>query len=215
MSILLLGDVVPQQKFKSSIDIDASLLLLNLEAPIIKKKAHAIKKAAPHLSSKELVLPAVNSGYTIVANLANNHIMDYGSDGLRDTFTECNEKNVLVVGAGENSDKARLPLIVEVENKKIGIVGCCKTQFGISTLWKPGVANLGPWIYSAIRNLKNRVDLIIISIHGASEDSPWPSPEWQELLHSFIIDEGRFCEGAHVTSKPRLWREVRYELYST
>ena len=197
MSILLLGDVAPQQKFKSSIDIDASLLLLNLEVPIIKKKAPAIKKAGPHLSAKELVLPAVNSGYTIVANLANNHIMDYGSDGLRDTLTECNEKNVLVVGAGENSDKARLPLIVEVENEKVGIVSCCETQFGISTPLKPGVASFGTWIYSAIRNLKNRVDLIIISIHGASEDSPWPSPEWQELLHSFIDEGANIVHGHH------------------
>lgn len=196
MNILLLGDIVSQPKFKSSIDIDASLLLLNLEAPIIKKKVPAIKKAGPHLSSREFVLP-VNSGSTIVANLANNHIMDYGSEGLRDTLTECNEKNILVVGAGENLDEARLPLIIEINNKKIGIIGCCEIQFGISTPWKSGVASLGPWIYSAIRDLKNRVDLIIISIHGALEDFPLPSPEWQELLRSFVDEGANIIHGHH------------------
>jgi len=38
MNILLLGDVLPDQYLKSSIDTDVSLLLLNLEAPIIKEE---------------------------------------------------------------------------------------------------------------------------------------------------------------------------------
>jgi len=39
MSVLLLGDIVPRQRFKSNIGTDISLLLLNLEAPIIVEAA--------------------------------------------------------------------------------------------------------------------------------------------------------------------------------
>lgn len=193
---MLFGDFTSCKNLEFNISTNASLLLFNLEAPIIKKEAFAIKKAGPHLSSNNLVLPITNLKSTI-ANLANNHIMDYGYEGLKNTLIECSKKSVLVVGAGENLDKARTPLVIEINNKKIGIIGCCETQFGTSTHWKPGVAGLGPWIYSAIRDLKNRVDLIIISIHGASEDSLWPSPEWQELLQSFIDGGANIVHGHH------------------
>jgi poly-gamma-glutamate synthesis protein (capsule biosynthesis protein) len=197
MSLLLLGDIVSCKNSKFNINADASLLLFNLETPIIKEGYLPSKKAGPNLSSEELVLPVVNSGSTTVANLANNHIMDYGHKGLKDTLTECGKKKVLVIGAGENLEKARLPIIIEVDSKKIGIIGCCETQFGISTPWKPGVASLGPWLYSTIKNIKYEVDIIIISIHGASEMSLWPSTEWQELLRSFIDAGSDIVHGHH------------------
>ncbi|PKM92498.1 MAG: hypothetical protein CVU81_00135 [Euryarchaeota archaeon HGW-Euryarchaeota-1] len=197
IDILLLGDICSCKNSKFSINGDNSLLLFNLETPIIKKKTSPIKKAGPHLFSKELVLPVVNSESTIVANLANNHIMDFGDTGLMNTLNECYKKNILVVGAGENIEKAKAPIIIDVGNKKVGIIGCCETQFGISAPWKSGVASIGHWIYSAIRDLKDKVDIIIISVHGASEMSPWPSPEWQELLRSFIDTGANIVHGHH------------------
>ena len=207
IDIMLLGDIVSCKNSKFDINNNASLLLFNLETPIIKERYLPCKKAGPNLFSKELVLPVVNSKSTIVGNLANNHIMDYGHEGLKNTLTECNKTKVLVIGAGENLKKARLPIISEVDSKKIGIIGCCETQFGISSPWKSGVASIGPWTYSAIRDLKDKkVDIIIISIHGASEMSPWPSPEWQELLRSFI-DAGADIVHGHHSHVPQGYEE--------
>ena len=206
INIILLGDICSCKNSKFNINTDASLLLFNLETPIIKEEASAIKKAGPHLFSKELVLPVVNTESPLVANLANNHIMDYGDEGLKNTLAECSKKNVFVIGAGENLEQARLPIIIEVNSKKIGIIGCCETQFGISTPWKSGVASIGPGIYSAIRDLKDKVDVIIISIHGASEMSPWPSPGWQDLLRSFI-DAGADMVHGHHSHVPQGYEE--------
>jgi hypothetical protein len=193
----LLGDVVPYYGCKSKVRSDAAVCLFNLETPIIGTKAIPVRKAGPHLLSPTLVLPLLNSNSTVVANLANNHMMDYGDDGLRSTSTECSRKNVLVVGAGENSEKARMPEAINVGGKTIGIIGCCEKQFGVATSWKSGVASVGGWIYSAIRDLRNRTDIVIISIHGGSEMSPWPSPEWQELLRSFVDAGADIIHGHH------------------
>lgn len=197
MSILLLGDLVSGEFHSSNINTNSSLVLFNLEAPIIKMGTAGIKKAGPHLFSETITLPVINPNATIVANLANNHIMDFGPDGLKNTITECKKNNVLHIGAGENIDFARSSLIINVESQVIGIIGCCEKQFGAATILNSGVACIGPWVYSAIRNLKAKVDLIIVSVHGASEDSPWPSPDWQELLKSFIDEGANIIHGHH------------------
>lgn len=194
---LLLGDIVPNQNSKFNINIDTSLLLFNLEAPILSKNSSPIPKAGPNLFSRSLILPEVNFDTKIVANLANNHIMDYGQEGLRNTEKECEKNNVLTVGAGENLIESRSAQIIEIENKKIGIIGCCEKQFGTSTNWNAGVSVVGPWIYSMIEELKEETDIITISIHGASEMSPWPSPHWQDLLRSFIDAGATIIHGHH------------------
>ncbi len=67
---------------------------------------------------------------------------------------------------------------------------------------------MGPWIYKVINELKSKVDIIIISIHGASEMSPWPSPQWQDLLRSFI-DAGATIVHGHHSHVPQGFEEYR------
>lgn len=195
--ILLLGDILPLENSIFNINTEVSLFIFNLEAPIINKRSSPKSKAGPSLHSRDLILPKVSSDTNIVANLANNHIMDYGVEGLKSTIKECEKKNILTVGAGENLIESRSPQIIEIENNKIGIIGCCEKQFGASTNWKAGVSVFGPWVYYTIKELKKRVDTVIVSIHGASEMSSWPSPEWQDLLRGFIDAGASIIHGHH------------------
>lgn len=197
MKITLLGDLVPSAKVKFNFELNTSLLIFNLEAPIVSEGNIAVSKAGPHLSSQKLTFPEISTGAQVVANLSNNHIMDYGTGGLTNTISECDKNRVRLVGAGQNSEVARTPLILSVEGKKVGIIGCCEQQFGSSTTSRAGVACVGPWVYSQIKDLKTKVDLIIITIHGASEDTSWPSPKWQELLKSFIDAGAGIVHGHH------------------
>jgi hypothetical protein len=48
-----------------------------------------------------------------IANLANNHILDCGTKGLKETKNILMEKDILSVGAGENSEDACKPLFIE------------------------------------------------------------------------------------------------------
>ncbi len=197
MKILLFGDAVLGKNIKWQIDPEASFLLFNLEAPVINKGDVAAKKAGPHLSSLELALPGTGRIPAPVANLANNHIMDYGLKGLKRTLSQCRKKKVLTVGAGKNVEAARAPIVTTAGGKRIGVIGCCEEQFGIATFCRPGAAGVGPWVYSALRELSGRTDLVIVSIHGAVEMSPWPSPQWQELLRSFVDAGAGIVHGHH------------------
>jgi poly-gamma-glutamate synthesis protein (capsule biosynthesis protein) len=83
-----------------------------------------------------------------------------------------------------------------VEGLRIGVLGRCETQFGIA-LQRPGAAALDPTLYESIRKLKSEVDVVVLSVHGAAEMVPWPSPQWQDLLRSFVDCGADIVHGHH------------------
>lgn len=202
IKIALVGDIAPTKAHRYSLNNNLSELLGrahirlgNLEIPIFHGSLQARKKSGPSLYGNENHENII-SKFSILS-LANNHIMDYGLPGLESTLKICERCYVQTVGAGTNLSIAKSPKIIDIGNKKIAILACCETQFGIATTDRPGVAPFSYSIFKQIRDLKNIADLIIISIHGSLEMIPWPSPKWQELLRSFINEGATIVHGHH------------------
>jgi poly-gamma-glutamate synthesis protein (capsule biosynthesis protein) len=182
-------------------------VLGNLEAPVCSEKKSKRPKAGPHLTS--CVLPSAFQGG--IVSLANNHAMDYGDEGLQSTISACRSLDISTVGAGQTLEEARKALIFRIGNVRLGVLTRCEAQFGAATLWRPGVAVLDPRIYGEISRLKSEVDIVIISVHGAAEMSPWPSPQWQSLLRSFI-DAGATVVHGHHAHVPQGYEEYNHGL---
>ena len=174
----------------------------NLEAPVCSEKKSRRPKAGPYLTS--CPIPFIFQGG--IVSLANNHAMDYGDEGLRDTILACQSLNIATAGAGPTLEAARRPLIFKIGNVRVGVLARCEAQFGAATLWRCGVAALDTKIYADISHLKSEVDIVIISIHGSAEMSPWPSPQWQSLLRSFI-DAGATVVHGHHSHVPQGYEE--------
>ena len=174
----------------------------NLEAPVCSEKKSRRPKAGPYLTS--CPIPSIFQGG--VVSLANNHAMDYGDEGLQDTMLACQSLNIATVGAGKTLKVARRPLIFKIGNVRVGVLARCEAQFGTATLWRCGVAALDTKIYADISHLKSEVDVVIVSIHGSAEMSPWPSPQWQSLLRSFI-DAGATVVHGHHAHVPQGYEE--------
>jgi len=132
-----------------------------------------------------------------VFSLANNHIMDYGFPGLESTLSFLEKRAFKACGAGRNFLDARCPVVIEDDGIQVGIIACCEAQFGVAQRRKAGVAEFGPWVYRAIRDLRQTVDAVIVSIHASVEDSPWPSPFIRELCRSFIDAGASVVHGHH------------------
>jgi poly-gamma-glutamate synthesis protein (capsule biosynthesis protein) len=60
----------------------------------------------------------------VVAGLANNHVLDYGHDGLADTVAALEAAGIAHCGAGGDEPGARAPAIVEVAGLRIGVLSC-------------------------------------------------------------------------------------------
>jgi hypothetical protein len=172
-----------------------TIVLGNLEGPVLPHNHFLSKspKTGPSLLSCEL--PSQNNRF--IFSLANNHIMDYGLTGLEITVELLDKNGFKSCGAGNNIHDARRPIIVEDKGVQVGVIACCEAQFGVARRNSPGVAEFGSWIYRAIRDLRETVDAVIVSVHAAVEDSPWPSPYIRELYQSFIDAGATVVHGHH------------------
>ncbi len=102
--------------------------------------------------------------------IANNHILDYKVDGLNDTLDALNRVGIKYSGAGRNLNEAKEYAKFNIKGVTIGILGCAD-HFDF---WKAGVDTPGVYyieydnygsVLQYIRNVKNEVDILILSIH--------------------------------------------------
>jgi poly-gamma-glutamate synthesis protein (capsule biosynthesis protein) len=192
--MIISGDWAPGNKC-IHIANTLGLVLANLEGPILHSHCSlsSALKAGPSLFSREL--PNETSQFAFA--LANNHIMDYGLPGLEATLKLIDQRGFKACGAGKNVYDARQPIVVEDKGVQVGVIACCEAQFGVARRNSAGVAEFGPWIYRSIRDLSETVEAVIVSVHAAVEDSPWPSPYIRELYHSFIDAGAMVVHGHH------------------
>ena len=117
-----------------------------------------------------------------VAILANNHVLDYGQEGLNDTLDVLKENGIASVGAGRNIEEASHPIYFIVNDTKIAIVAA--TQ--IERLDNPPTVSAtensggtfrcwtGDLIYEKIREAKENADFVIVCVHWGTEKETSP-----------------------------------------
>jgi len=182
---------------------DSDITFGNLEAPLTNEKNKVVWDYSKILDEPVIIdgkmfgnsifckaLPEsidglVFAGFGIVS-LANNHIMDYGKNGLFDTLNVLSNYNIKSIGAGKNLTEARKPVIIQIKNVKVGFLAYCDVY--VSSKKEPGNAP-SKYIERDIQNLKDSVDIIIISIHQGMDIVDYPLPNEVKLMHS-IIDFG-------------------------
>jgi poly-gamma-glutamate capsule biosynthesis protein CapA/YwtB (metallophosphatase superfamily) len=87
----------------------ADLSVVNLENPVTTRGAKVPKQFNFRMHPRYLAA-IKNSGISVVS-LANNHVFDYGRDGVEDTFHWLDSARIRYVGAGRNAEAARKPYL--------------------------------------------------------------------------------------------------------
>ncbi len=152
------------------------LALVNLECPLTRR-ARPIAKAGPVLwGDPELAKLIAAGGFTGVT-LANNHVLDAGADGVRETLAECRAVGLLSVGAGEDLAAAEAPLITDAGGLRVGVVACAEREFSIAGEGSPGAAPLDPWrLPGLVRDTAESADVVVVIVHGGNEFAALPRP---------------------------------------
>ncbi len=120
-------------------------------------------------------------------------MMDFGPQGIVDTISELDQREIKHSGAGMDRNAALAPCFLEKGGISIGVMaGCDVAQ--ISSLYatdkSPGVACLhDPDFLKRIRDLSKTVDFTIVQLHWGQEMCQLPSPT-QRSLASQIVDAG-------------------------
>ena len=98
---------------------DCDYAIVNLESPVTDCTTPIIKDG-PTLKNPAKVFDIMrNCGFGI-ATLANNHLKDYGCQGVMDTIHRCKGHNIVPLGAGSRLEVARKPLILSESSGLLG-----------------------------------------------------------------------------------------------
>ena len=205
MNILIAGDFCPRyrvaKKFEEGdyesvlsevkeVIANADYSIVNFECPITKGGEKPIKKVGPNLQCSEKGMEAVKwAGFDCVT-LANNHFLDYGEDGVKNTIDACYKNKVDTVGGGINLHEASKILYKEIKSETLAIINCCEHEFSIATDNTAGSNPLNPiQQYYAIKEARTKADYVLVIVHGGHEHYQLPSPRMQET-YRFFIDAG-------------------------
>ena len=139
----------------------ADLTLMNLEttiAPRLNYLSPAFKNKKPNFSSHNASLKSlINNGVDVV-NLANNHMNDFGSTGLKKTVNLVSKSGLTYVGTKDNKYE-----IIVKKGIKIGILGVTRNFFKVN---KSDIHYYNVNQYNNLLNqvklLKKKCDLIIV-----------------------------------------------------
>lgn len=206
MKVLIAGDFAPyarlakqivERKYSEIFPINireritsADFSFVNFESPIVEDGYKPIPKCGPNLRCTPEAAEAIRyAGFTGVT-LANNHILDYGPEGLHRTIECCNEQNLDIVGVGDNLKEAGKVLYLEKDGKTLAVVNCCEHEFSIATETEAGANPLNPTQqFYSIREARSKADYVLVIVHGGHEHFQLPSPRMQET-YRFFIDAG-------------------------
>jgi len=103
----------------------ANCCFANLEMPFVKKGYPAEKLIA--LKADPIHAPIIRDLGIDVVSVANNHGMDYGIEGLRDTAHALDDAGIGHVGGGENVSESFAALVKETNGTKVAYIGVTTT----------------------------------------------------------------------------------------
>ena len=187
----LFGDFLPLIK-------KAGLSITNLESPILND-GNPILKTGPNMKSPVETLPVLKTAGFDLVTLANNHMMDYGEEGLFSTLKACKENDIKTVGAGKNLEEAKKPFICEINGIRLAIVNIAENEFGTTQNHSPGGHPLNPvQNFYTLQEAKAIADKVIVIVHGGHEHYELPSPRMKET-YRFFADAGADAVVGHHT----------------
>jgi len=221
MKILVSGDFVITDNYEKKDLIDTSVQnlfsnsdyrILNLEAPVTSLDHKQILKTGPYLRCNyEVVLNALNKLKINLLTLANNHILDYGNQGLKDTLSFCKDNNFNWVGVGDNRKLANTAKRIVKGDVQISIINLAENEWANATENSPGsnpldlIDNV-----NLIKKEKKESDFVFVIVHAGNEYNRLPSPNMKKRLR-FFAENGAdliICHHTHCISGFETYKNV-------
>lgn len=182
-------------KYTSELLRDSDITFGNLECPLCihglpNKDKDVVVRGGP-----KYAYDLANAGFNVVS-IANNHIMDYGPEGLFETFNVLSRHKIKMVGAGKNAKAARKPTCLEVGGLKMFIMAYHGTT-GTGKYF-PGTAG---GEFSVVKrdlvDIKGAADIIVISFHWGVEYLNTPPSIFIKFARQLIDAGAHIILGHH------------------
>ena len=202
-TLLAGGDVLMERSERLGLDPFQSIepALGSADLSVVNVEMAISDRGTPHDKTYVFRAPPsaarrIAAGGVRIANLANNHAMDYGGDALADTIDLLEGAGVATIGAGRDIDEAyRYRILTTDGGVSVAFVGASlivPSNFaaGSST---PGVASAHPpdlaRVLDTVRAAVAAADAVVAIVHWGIERDPCPD-DAQRLLARQLLDAG-------------------------
>lgn len=165
---------------------------MNVESPVLEKSGLCETEKNCPLYSNPHVIELLSQLNCSVGSIANNHICDWGADGLDETLKRLQDAKIKTVGAGLDVDKASTPVIVQLPEGSVGLLSYgdasinCKAasedEFGCNPMNQEKMLD-------EIADLNKRCDVVIPQVHTGLTNYHFPLPSCRVLFRS-LVDAG-------------------------
>jgi hypothetical protein len=174
-------------------------IVANLENPLLAG-LNPVPGKCTLRASPDWAKAMLENGFGLVT-LANNHVMDYGPDGLLSTFESLGRTGIRYFGAGKNLVDACAPLIEMVSTSRVAFLGRSSvivTSPCYAGEKSPGVAqfDLGE-TKKSIKKCKSQVNTVIVVLHWGIEHYKYPTPKQRREARELIEAGADLVIGHH------------------
>jgi len=175
-------------------------VIANLESPLINTDSILLHNKCTLKGVPDWAQVLKRCGVGLVS-LANNHLMDFGVEGLVSTISALDAVGVLHVGAGMNSAEARRPVLLNMSGQKVAVLGRSSVEVSSHCYAgpdRPGVAFLDPYeLVGAIKACRPAVDHVLVLLHWGVEHYHYPSPSQRNLAQTLVDADADVLLGHH------------------
>lgn len=164
---------------------EADIVITNLECPLTINET-PIFKTGPTLRADPRNVSLLTKNKFNLVTLANNHIMDYGSEGLKETLLHLKNNKIDYVGAGKSSDE--IGIIYKTRGDlTIALINVCENEWSTQEIagYKAyGLSEID--MFYLIHKAKTQADKVIVIHHGGHEMYNLPSPRLKTTFRFFV-----------------------------
>lgn len=141
---------------------------------------------------------------TGLVTLANNHALDAGQDGLRDTLTLLDGQGIAHAGAGLDLNEASRPATVDLKAGSVGVLAYCDHQADFAAgPHRPGIRYLPMSDPDAaiaalsrdIERARGDVQVLIVALHWQPNFAPVVEARYRRIAHACLAAGARVVWG--------------------
>lgn len=183
-------------------EMQPDVRIINLETSITHSPTYWKDKEIHYRMSPQNA-PCLSAARIDFCSLANNHILDWGYQGLAETTKTLDRLHIKYAGAGENVEQAQKPVLFEIEpDVRVVVFSAGLTGSGIPSQWaaaddQPGVNLFSNDPDELIRTLKahsvkfaKKNTIIVLSVHWGGNWGYEISGANRQLAHRLIDEAG-------------------------
>ncbi|HEX9033462.1 MAG TPA: CapA family protein [Streptosporangiaceae bacterium] len=179
----------------------ADLTVVNLETAVTTGGKPQPKYY--HFRTTPVAFTALSDAGIDVANMANNHVLDYGRVGLADTIAAAHRAHFPVLGIGASAAAAWSPYLVTVKGVRFAFLGVSQVaelaSSWVATAHRSGEANSIDLrrTLAAVRAARKIADVVVVVMHWGTEGAACPDPNQLALAPKLAAAGANIIIGSH------------------